>query len=147
MSTHVRSSISIVCISCADQEYAVMRVLTTLFLLTNVQWSQRNTLHPCAHGRHMGCTTDELVLKPIVGCDFPWGRAVRIPCPTPFPLSPPIYMYRFRWTAYDLGWHALSKLIVEPRHVISNNVAFCQVLTHTSLSSLLLSLETPNAVQ
>ena len=32
----------------------------------------------------------------------------------------------------------------EPRHVISNNVAFWQVYTQTSLYSLLLSLETPN---
>ena len=35
----------------------------------------------------------------------------------------------------------------EPRHVISKNVAFWQVLTETSLCSLSLSLETPNAVQ
>ena len=35
----------------------------------------------------------------------------------------------------------------EPWHVISNNVAFWQVLTQTSLCSLLLSLETPNDVQ
>ena len=35
----------------------------------------------------------------------------------------------------------------ELRHVISNNVVFWQVKTQTSLYSLLLSLETPNAVQ
>ena len=34
--------------------------------------------------------------------------------------------------------------INEPRHVISNNVVFWQVLTQTSLCSLLLNLETPN---
>ena len=34
----------------------------------------------------------------------------------------------------------------EPGHVISNNVAFRQVKTLTSLCSLLLSLETPNNV-
>ena len=37
-------------------------------------------------------------------------------------------------------------IIFEPRHVISNNVAFRQVQTQTSLCSLLLSLETPNDV-
>ena len=35
----------------------------------------------------------------------------------------------------------------EPRHVISNNVVFWQLLTQTSLCSLLLSLEAPNDVQ
>ena len=35
----------------------------------------------------------------------------------------------------------------EPQHVISNNVAFWQVQTQTSLCSLLLSLETPKCVQ
>ena len=36
----------------------------------------------------------------------------------------------------------------EPWHVISNNVAFfLQMWTHTSLCSLLLSLETPNDVR
>ena len=35
----------------------------------------------------------------------------------------------------------------EPRHVISNNVAFWQEETRKSLCSLLLSLETPNFVQ
>ena len=35
----------------------------------------------------------------------------------------------------------------EPKHVISNNVAFWQVLTQTRLCSLLLILETPNGVQ
>ena len=35
----------------------------------------------------------------------------------------------------------------EPWHVISNNVAFCQVYTQTSLCSLLLSLQTPNVVR
>ena len=35
----------------------------------------------------------------------------------------------------------------EPWHVISNNVAFRQVWTQTSLCSLLLSLETPDDVQ
>ena len=34
----------------------------------------------------------------------------------------------------------------EPRHEISNNVAFSQVQTETSLYSLLLSLETPSDV-
>ena len=41
----------------------------------------------------------------------------------------------------------LGKIIIEPRHVISNNVVFWQVYTQTSLCSLRLSLETPNAVQ
>ena len=35
----------------------------------------------------------------------------------------------------------------EPRHVISINVVFWQLLTQTSLCSLLLSLEAPNDVQ
>ena len=35
----------------------------------------------------------------------------------------------------------------EPWHVISNNVVYWQVLTQTSLCSLLLSLETPNDVE
>ena len=34
--------------------------------------------------------------------------------------------------------------INEPWHVISNNVAFLQLKTQTSLCSLLLSLETPS---
>ena len=29
----------------------------------HVQSSQRNTLHPCAHELHMGCTTGELALS------------------------------------------------------------------------------------
>ena len=37
--------------------------------------------------------------------------------------------------------------IYEPRHVISSNVVFWQVLTQMSLCSLLLSLETPNDCQ
>ena len=37
--------------------------------------------------------------------------------------------------------------IFEPRHEISNNVAFRHEYTKTSLCSLLLSLETPNGVQ
>ena len=37
--------------------------------------------------------------------------------------------------------------LYEPWDVIFNNVAFWQVLTHTSLCSLLWSLETPNGVQ
>ena len=37
-------------------------------------------------------------------------------------------------------------IIIEPRHVISNNVAFRHVSTQTSLCSLLLSLETSNYV-
>ena len=36
---------------------------------------------------------------------------------------------------------------IEPWHAISNNVAFWQVSTQTSLCSLLLSLETANGVQ
>ena len=28
-----------------------------------IQSSQRNTLHPCAHELHMGCTTGELALS------------------------------------------------------------------------------------
>ena len=40
-----------------------------------------------------------------------------------------------------------SQHIYEPWKVISNNVAFWQVLTRTSLCSLLLSLETPNDVR
>ena len=28
-----------------------------------LQSSQRNTLHPCAHELHMGCTTGELALS------------------------------------------------------------------------------------
>ena len=40
-----------------------------------------------------------------------------------------------------------SKHQYEPRHVISNNVAFRQVQTQTSLCSILLSLETPSAVR
>ena len=39
-----------------------------------------------------------------------------------------------------------STLTFEPQHVISNNVAFCQVQTQTSLCSLILSLETPKDV-
>ena len=35
----------------------------------------------------------------------------------------------------------------EPRHVISNNVAFSQVKTQMSLCSLLLNLETPYDVR
>ena len=35
----------------------------------------------------------------------------------------------------------------EPVHEISNNVAFWNVQAQTSLCSLLLSLETPNAVR
>ena len=35
----------------------------------------------------------------------------------------------------------------EPWHVISNNVAFWQGYTQTSLCSLILSLVTPNGVQ
>ena len=38
-------------------------------------------------------------------------------------------------------------LTYEPRHVISNNVAFWQVLPQTSLRGILLILETPNDVQ
>ena len=33
-------------------------------LNADIQSSQRNTLHPCAHELHMGCTTDELALSP-----------------------------------------------------------------------------------
>ena len=40
------------------------------------------------------------------------------------------------------SWHAY-----EPRQEISNNVAFWQVKTQTSLGSLILSLETPIDVQ
>ena len=38
-------------------------------------------------------------------------------------------------------------LRIEPQHVISNKVAFGQVLTQTSLCSHLLSLETQNGIQ
>ena len=54
-----------------------------------------------------------------------------------------------QWTIY-IHLFKLNILwinIIEPRHVTSNNVAFWQVLTQTSLCSLLLSLETPNDVQ
>ena len=37
--------------------------------------------------------------------------------------------------------------IYEPRHLISNNVAFCQVQNQTTMCSLILSFETPNDVQ
>ena len=40
-----------------------------------------------------------------------------------------------------------SMSIFEQLHVISNSVAFLQVLTQTSLRSLLLRLETPNCVR
>ena len=39
------------------------------------------------------------------------------------------------------------KGIIEPQHLISNNVAFWQVKTQTSLCSIHLSLETPNGLQ
>ena len=34
---------------------------------TNIQLSQRNTLHPCAHELHMGCTTGELPVPEDLG--------------------------------------------------------------------------------
>ena len=70
----------------------------------------------------------------------------------------PLYIFsvwRFRDLCYlanfptfeDDSIDMVSTIINEPRHVISNNVAFWQVQTRTSLCSLLLSLETPNGVQ
>ena len=41
----------------------------------------------------------------------------------------------------------ITTSIIELRSVISNNVAFLQVQTQTSLCSLILSLETSNDVQ
>ena len=37
--------------------------LVVTFQIYYIQSSQRNSLHPCAHELHMGCTTDELALS------------------------------------------------------------------------------------
>ena len=34
-----------------------------IYTASDIQSSQRNTLHPCAHELHMGCTTGELALS------------------------------------------------------------------------------------
>ena len=44
-------------------------------------------------------------------------------------------------------WSVICGHVFEPQHVISNNVAFGQIETQTSLYCLILSLETPNDVQ
>ena len=53
------------------------------------------------------------------------------------------YLVKYRC----LKWEAGKQFISEPRHLISNNVAFLQVQTHTNLCSLRLNLETPNDVR
>ena len=53
----------------------------------------------------------------------------------------------FYLTTTPPKWLQVIHVIYEPPHVISNNVAFLQVSTQTSLCSPLLSLETPNYVQ
>ena len=47
----------------------------------------------------------------------------------------------------DISGLSMLRVKNERQHMISNNLAFWQVLTQMSLCSLLLSLETPNAVQ
>ena len=49
------------------------------------------------------------------------------------------------YAAVSIGAQQFSKY--EQRHVISNNVAFWQVLTQMSLYNLILSLDTPNGFQ
>ena len=51
------------------------------------------------------------------------------------------------WLYYGIYRRKKQDTTYEPWHVISNNVAFWQVETQTSLCNLLLNLETPNDVQ
>ena len=87
-----------------------------------------------------------------------WGLWVKIPfimeANTINPNKGPIWL-QYRLAKY-IGWHLLWMTGIglrkhakpyEPWHVISNNVVFWQVMTQTSLSILLLSLETLNDVQ
>ena len=57
---------------------------------------------------------------------------------------------KFNWNdrSFNFSFHLGIRVetLYEPRHEISNNVAFWHEWTYASLFSLLLSLETPNYV-
>ena len=59
----------------------------------------------------------------------------------------PVYNFKKNLKDIQLIFIASYRMTNEPRHVISNNVAFWHEYTQTSLCSLLLSLETPNYVR
>ena len=48
---------------CIDSTAHSLLVYTKLVIFGDVQSCQRNTLHPCAHELHIGCTTGELALS------------------------------------------------------------------------------------
>ena len=102
-----------------------------------------NPLMNCASGIHISNTLCKLKTK-VLAETFKWvfhNYQYFTYISTTILYSRPVAMIAIRRTTETI------KHIFEPWHVISNNVAFWQVLTQTSLWSLLLSLETPNYVQ
>ena len=61
--------------------------------------------------------------------------------------GPLLYAYWVLTVQHTLNQKVRSQVTNEPRHEISNNVAFDKCRLHCSLYSLLLSFETSNAVR